>query len=185
MLTVTFQKSKLGDTPAFSLSMPDAKLCLAALSEEQAQAVVKKTLRAYNDGSGKGGLRLFDEANKIWTAEHFANIISQGMAFSSKTTYDATDFATAWADSVGEIVAGVFTNADGVLNEKAVAAMKDWLALAVRHGGKGQLAEKQCDAIIKYFGEVAGDDLIATAVVNAKTRKQEFEAIAATEALFD
>lgn len=179
MITVKFQKSKLGDTPAFQLAMPAASLCLAALNEEQAEAVLTKFLRAANDGSGKGGLKLFDEAGKVWNAEHFANIVSQAMAFSSKTTYDATDFATAWADSVGAIVA------EKIAKLEAQAVIKEWLALAVRHGGRNQLSEQQCDVLLSKFGDVVGDDLIATAIVNAKSRKQEFQAIASVAGLFD
>lgn len=179
MITVKFEKSKRGETPAFQLAMPAASLCLAALNEEQAEAVLTKFLRAVNDGSGKGGLKLFDEAGKVWNAEHFANIVSQAMAFSSKTTYDATDFATAWADSVGAIVAETITKPG------AQAVIKEWLALAVRHGGRNQLSEQQCDILLAKFSDVAGDDLISTAVVNAKTRKQEFQAIAAASSIFD
>ena len=170
MFTMNFKRT--AGAPAFSLSMPDASLVLqeVAKDEEKASAILGSFLRKINDGNGKGGIKLYDESGNIWNVEKTLSIIAQGMAVSNSSTWTAEDFANEWASGLNELTAAL------VPTEKIEAA-KAILAQAVRHGGKGQLSEKQCQAIIRVYGAATNDsDVIAVAVANAKARKAEIEA---------
>ena len=170
MFTMNFKKTV--GAPAFQLSMPNASLVLTevAKDEEKASAILGGFLRKINDGNGKGGIKLYDESGNVWSTEKTLSIIAQGMAVSNSSTWTAEDFANEWASGLNELTAAL------VPTEKIEAA-KAILAQAVRHGGKGQLTEKQCQAIIKVYGAATNDsDVIAVGVTNAKARAAEIEA---------
>lgn len=171
MLTVRFQKSKVGATPSFALNMPDAPLLLAAIAEKPDMAtwLIDGALRRINDGTGKAGIKLYDESGSIWTTEKALAIFAQGMTVSNSTTLNAEDFAAEWAGGLAEITAAL------VPAEKIEAA-KAILAQSVRHGGKGQLSEAQAAAIIRVYGSATNEsEIIALAVANAKARKAEID----------
>lgn len=176
MLTMNFKKTV--GAPAFQLSMSDASVILVevAKDEEKATALLTSFLRKVNDGNGKGGIKLYDESGSVWSVEKTLSIIAQGMAVSNSSTWTAEDFANEWAGGLSELTMAL------VPAEKIEAA-KAILAQAVRHGGKGQLTEKQCEAIIKVYGSATADsDVIAVGVTNAKARAAE---IAAQNSLLD
>ena len=177
MFTMNFKKT--AGAPAFQLSMPSASLVLTevAKDEEKASAILGSFLRKVNDGNGKGGIKLYDESGNIWSVEKTLSIIAQGMAVSNSSTWTAEDFANEWASGLNELTEALVPTTEKIEAAKAI------LAQAVRHGGKGQLTEKQCQAIIKVYGAATNDsDVIAVGVTNAKARAAE---IAAQNSLID
>jgi len=166
MFTMKFQKSKVGGLPAFQLSMPDTSLILQAVAADKDKAdwVVDRILRNVNNS-----VKLIDYAGKDQTVESVLGLIAEGMVVSNGTTYTADDFQSEWVKGLAE-----FVSTNPKVAEDKVAAVKELLAKAVRHGGKTQLSTKQCEAILALFGESANDhDILATAAANAKWKLEE------------
>ena len=171
-MKLKFNKSKVGDLPAFTIEMPEPRLIVDAMSEEQLSWLVGGALRGINSATGFGGIKLYDKSLNVWSVDKTLSIISQGMAISNSQTFTEADFASVWAKDLRELTLAT-VDADKLEAAKAI------LAKAVRHGGKAQLTEAECAGIIKRFSDATNDhEVFAIAVANAKQRKDEISKLA-------
>jgi hypothetical protein len=166
-MKLKFNKSKVGDLPAFAIEMPEPRLVVNAMNEEQLEWLVGGALRGINSATGFGGIKLYDESLNVWSVEKTLSIISQGMAISNSQTFTEADFASVWAKDLRELTLAT-VDADKLEAAKAI------LAKAVRHGGKAQLTGAECKAIVARFSDATNDhEVFAIAVANAKQRIDE------------
>ena len=166
-MKLKFNKSKVGDIPAFSIEMPEPRLVVNAMNDEQLTWLVGGALRGINSATGFGGIKLYDESLNVWNVDKTLSIIAQGMAISNSQTFTEADFANVWTKDLRELTLAT-VDADKLDAAKAI------LAKAVRHGGKAQLTESECNAIIKRFADATNDhEVFAIAVSNAKQRADE------------
>ena len=171
-MKLKFNKSKIGDIPAFSIEMPEPRLIVNAMNEEQLTWLVGGALRGINSATGFGGIKLYDESLNVWNVEKTLSIISQGMAISNSQTFTEADFNSLWAKELRESTLAL-------VEPDKLEAARAILAKAVRHGGKAQLTEQECAAIVKRFSDATNDhDVFAIAVSNAKQRSEEIKKLA-------
>lgn len=171
-MKLKFNKSKIGDIPAFAIEMPEPRLIVQAMNDEQLTWLVSGALRGINSATGYGGIKLYDESGNVWSVDKTLSIISQGMAISNSQTFTESDFNAVWAKDLRELTLAT-VDADKLEAAKAI------LAKAVRHGGKAQLTEQECAAIVKRFSDATNDhDVFAIAVANAKQRSEEIRKLA-------
>ena len=171
-MKLKFNKSKVGDIPAFSIEMPEPRLIVNAMTEEQLSWLVGGALRGINSATGFGGIKLYDESLNVWNVDKTLSIFAQGMAISNSQTFTEADFASVWAKDLRELTLAT-------VDADKLDAAKVILAKAVRHGGKAQLTEAECNGIIKRFSDATNDhEVFAIAVANAKQRSDEIRKLA-------
>lgn len=172
MFKLAFQKSRVGNTPAFSFHTSNPEVVLTYLAQNEPELcgyVVDKILRHVNQS-----ISLYDcAANKVLADRDVAGLLAQARAHSNAKCLTAEEFAHEWAAGLSELVAGV-------VPEAGIEAAKAVLALSVKKGGRDQLTESVSRRIIDRFADCAeSHEVLATAVCNAKSRIAEIEKMTA------